>query len=222
MRQEDILADFPDLRVEHLQAVLSYAADREKRLSDLTNRVIASMAGPLLIDENLSPRLASAMAGFFPSSIHIRDAGLKGAADLEIWSFAQQRGFTIVTKDDDFRGLSLLRGAPTQGAVASCRQYQHSNHFQDSVDQAGCDRVVHQGTQHFTADVALRLRSRAASAPPSHRHRQLRINRHRPFRLRGSWIRQCAGTGTAAWRRRISSDGEDEAHPGVGCVQVAG
>ena len=70
------------------------------------------MAGPLLFDENLSPRLASAMAGFFPGSIHIRDVGLKGAADLEIWSFAQQHGFTIVTKDDDFRGLSLLRGAP--------------------------------------------------------------------------------------------------------------
>ncbi|MCP9841891.1 DUF433 domain-containing protein [Synechococcus sp. J7-Johnson] len=36
MSQDEILADFPDLRVEHLQAVLSYAADREKRLSDLT------------------------------------------------------------------------------------------------------------------------------------------------------------------------------------------
>ncbi len=52
------------------------------------------------------------MAGSFPGSIHIRDVGLKGATDLEIWSFAQQRGYTIVTKDDDFRGLSLLRGAP--------------------------------------------------------------------------------------------------------------
>jgi uncharacterized protein (DUF433 family) len=35
MSQEDILADFPDLRAEHIQAVLRYAADREKRLSDL-------------------------------------------------------------------------------------------------------------------------------------------------------------------------------------------
>jgi predicted nuclease of predicted toxin-antitoxin system len=70
------------------------------------------MAGPLLFDENLSPRLVSAMVGSFPGSIHIRDVGLKGATDLEIWSFAQQRGYTIVTKDDDFRGLSLLRGAP--------------------------------------------------------------------------------------------------------------
>lgn len=36
MSQEDILADFPDLRAKHIQAVLRYAADREKRLSDLT------------------------------------------------------------------------------------------------------------------------------------------------------------------------------------------
>ena len=36
MSQEEILADFPDLRIEHIQAVLRYAADREKRLSDVT------------------------------------------------------------------------------------------------------------------------------------------------------------------------------------------
>jgi uncharacterized protein (DUF433 family) len=36
MSQEEILVDFPDLRAEHIQAVLRYAADREKRLSELT------------------------------------------------------------------------------------------------------------------------------------------------------------------------------------------
>jgi uncharacterized protein (DUF433 family) len=36
MSQEEILADFPDLRPEHIQAVLRYAAEREKRLSELT------------------------------------------------------------------------------------------------------------------------------------------------------------------------------------------
>jgi len=36
MSQEEILADFPDLQPEHIQAVLRYAADREKRLSELT------------------------------------------------------------------------------------------------------------------------------------------------------------------------------------------
>ena len=36
MSQDEILADFPDLRVEHIQAVLRYAAEREKRMSELS------------------------------------------------------------------------------------------------------------------------------------------------------------------------------------------
>jgi uncharacterized protein (DUF433 family) len=36
MSQEEIMADFPDVRKEHIQAVLRYAAEREKRLSELT------------------------------------------------------------------------------------------------------------------------------------------------------------------------------------------
>ncbi|MCX5943409.1 MAG: DUF433 domain-containing protein [Cyanobacteria bacterium] len=36
MNQEQLLDDFPDLRAEHIQAVLRYAAEREKRLTELT------------------------------------------------------------------------------------------------------------------------------------------------------------------------------------------
>ncbi|QNI42504.1 hypothetical protein SynA1528_01474 [Synechococcus sp. A15-28] len=36
MSQGEILADFPDLKPEHIQAVLRFAAEREKRLSELT------------------------------------------------------------------------------------------------------------------------------------------------------------------------------------------
>ena len=36
MSQEEILADFPDLQPAHIQAVLRYAAEREKRLSEVT------------------------------------------------------------------------------------------------------------------------------------------------------------------------------------------
>lgn len=34
MTEAEILADFPDLRTEHLRAVLAFAAARERRLSD--------------------------------------------------------------------------------------------------------------------------------------------------------------------------------------------
>ena len=36
MSPEEILGDFPDLQPQHIQAVLRYAAEREKRLSELT------------------------------------------------------------------------------------------------------------------------------------------------------------------------------------------
>jgi predicted nuclease of predicted toxin-antitoxin system len=70
------------------------------------------MAARFLLDENLSPRLASALSEQFPGTVHVRDVQLKGESDHQIWSFAGENGYTIVTKDDDFRGLSLLRGAP--------------------------------------------------------------------------------------------------------------
>lgn len=70
------------------------------------------MSAPLLLDENLSPQLATSLAIKFPGSTHVRDVGLKGQSDEKIWSFAAERRFVITTKDDDFRSLSLLLGAP--------------------------------------------------------------------------------------------------------------
>ena len=70
------------------------------------------MSSQLLFDENLSPRLPALLGDQFPGSRHVRDVGLRGATDQDIWNFAAAAAFTIVTKDDDFRGLSLLRGAP--------------------------------------------------------------------------------------------------------------
>lgn len=35
MSQDEILRDFPDLKREHIQAVLQYTAEREKRLSEM-------------------------------------------------------------------------------------------------------------------------------------------------------------------------------------------
>ncbi|EAQ69089.1 hypothetical protein SynRS9909_01669 [Synechococcus sp. RS9909] len=70
------------------------------------------MRGRFLLDENLSPRLAAALSELFPGSVHVRDVQLRGQSDERIWAFAAEGGYAIVTKDDDFRGMSLLRGAP--------------------------------------------------------------------------------------------------------------
>jgi predicted nuclease of predicted toxin-antitoxin system len=66
----------------------------------------------LLLDENLSYRLVSRLEPIFPGTVHVDSAGLHAQADSAIWSFARDNSFIIVTKDDDFRQLSFLRGAP--------------------------------------------------------------------------------------------------------------
>ena len=66
----------------------------------------------LLLDENLSPRLALAISDLFPGSRHIEDCGLLAVTDSEVWHFALANGFTIVTKDSDFAEMSRLLGSP--------------------------------------------------------------------------------------------------------------
>jgi predicted nuclease of predicted toxin-antitoxin system len=66
----------------------------------------------LLFDENLSFRLIAALEDLWPGSTHVDTVGLQGASDEAIWQFAQEQAFVLVSKDDDFRNLALVRGAP--------------------------------------------------------------------------------------------------------------
>ena len=66
----------------------------------------------LLFDENLRPRLVANLTGEFPDSLHVRDIGLERAMDEDIWGFARDNGFVIVSKDSDFHQLSFLFGHP--------------------------------------------------------------------------------------------------------------
>ncbi len=66
-----------------------------------------------LFDENLSPRLVRELEDYWPGSIHVDAAGLRGASDESIWAFMRKaQAFTLVSKNDDFRSLALVRGAP--------------------------------------------------------------------------------------------------------------
>ena len=66
----------------------------------------------LLLDENLSRRMVPFLQAHYPGSSQVVLAGLEQKSDLEIWKYAKEHGFTIVTKDSDFQVLSLLNGAP--------------------------------------------------------------------------------------------------------------
>jgi predicted nuclease of predicted toxin-antitoxin system len=66
----------------------------------------------LLFDQNLSPRLVIQLADVFPDSQHVFQLGLDRASDDDIWTYARDHEFIIVTKDADFSELSALRGFP--------------------------------------------------------------------------------------------------------------
>lgn len=66
----------------------------------------------LLLDENLSRRMVAVLEPAFPGTAQVAVLGMERASDREIWQFARDQGFVIVTKDSDFHELSLLHGAP--------------------------------------------------------------------------------------------------------------
>lgn len=66
----------------------------------------------LLFDANVSHKLVRALANEYPDSAHVRDVGLRGAEDREIWDHARTQGFAVVSKDTDFRERSYVEGFP--------------------------------------------------------------------------------------------------------------
>jgi predicted nuclease of predicted toxin-antitoxin system len=64
------------------------------------------------LDEQLSEELIPLLADLFPGSLHVRLLGAGGAADPIVWQIALEHACLLVTKDEDFHRLSLLRGAP--------------------------------------------------------------------------------------------------------------
>jgi len=65
-----------------------------------------------LFDQNLSRRLVGELAEWFPDCVHVGAVGLDVATDREIWDYAGEHGYLIVSKDSDFRQLAFLLGPP--------------------------------------------------------------------------------------------------------------
>ena len=70
------------------------------------------MAVRFLLDENLSERLVLSLAPRFAASLHVRQLGLGGTTDVRLWELAIAEQCVLITKDEDFVKLSVLRGPP--------------------------------------------------------------------------------------------------------------
>jgi len=66
----------------------------------------------LLLDENISLKLVKFLQNDFPGSSHLSFLDMQGSTDTQIWEFAKQDDYIIVSKDNDFRQRSFLLGFP--------------------------------------------------------------------------------------------------------------
>jgi predicted nuclease of predicted toxin-antitoxin system len=67
----------------------------------------------LLLDANISCKLIKALAPAFDECTHVDLIGLKVPADdKDIWDYALNNGYVIITKDSDFLNLLDLKGFP--------------------------------------------------------------------------------------------------------------
>ncbi len=67
----------------------------------------------LLLDANLSWRLVKKLTSTFSNILHVNQIGITTPAkDSEIWDWDLKNEFIIVSNDDDFINLLLLKGFP--------------------------------------------------------------------------------------------------------------
>lgn len=50
----------------------------------------------------------------YPGSSQVALLNLEGASDSEVWQYAKNNGFVIVSRDSDFQERSLVAGHPPQ------------------------------------------------------------------------------------------------------------
>jgi predicted nuclease of predicted toxin-antitoxin system len=66
----------------------------------------------LIFDQNISHRIIELLPEQFVGSTSVKIEGLLNANDRQIWNYAKEHVYTIVTQDSDFNDLSKLYGFP--------------------------------------------------------------------------------------------------------------
>lgn len=66
----------------------------------------------LLFDQNISHRIISKLDSKFLQSKQVRELKLESTPDIDIWRYAKENDFTIVTFDADFIDIANMNGHP--------------------------------------------------------------------------------------------------------------
>ncbi|MCW3126258.1 MAG: hypothetical protein JWO03_1916 [Bacteroidetes bacterium] len=65
-----------------------------------------------LLDQNISYRVIKRLREHFPDVQSVKENNLENADDLKIWEYARDNQFTLVTFDEDFNNIQLIKGFP--------------------------------------------------------------------------------------------------------------
>jgi predicted nuclease of predicted toxin-antitoxin system len=65
-----------------------------------------------LFDQNISHRILALLPDKYAGSTSVKKEGLINSHDQQIWEYAKNHNFIIVTQDSDFNDLSTLFGFP--------------------------------------------------------------------------------------------------------------
>jgi predicted nuclease of predicted toxin-antitoxin system len=71
----------------------------------------------LLFDQNISHRLISLIQDILPEAKQVRQIGLENSTDKQIWEYAKENDYIIVTFDADFYDFSLVWGHPPKHLI---------------------------------------------------------------------------------------------------------
>lgn len=66
----------------------------------------------LLFDQNISYKIVKKLSDIYPEAKQVRELGIEGFTDREIWEYAKQENFMIVTFDADSYHFSLIWNHP--------------------------------------------------------------------------------------------------------------
>ncbi|MEC5290629.1 DUF5615 family PIN-like protein [Aurantimonas sp. C2-6-R+9] len=80
----------------------------------------------LFFDQNLSFKLCDRLADLYPGTTQARLVGFDRATDREIWRFAAENGFGLVSQDSDLRKWShfVVRRRSSSGCAVEISQRQ--------------------------------------------------------------------------------------------------
>ena len=66
----------------------------------------------LLLDQNISHKLVTVLDPVFFGTLHVKDIDLDRSSDSDIWNYAKENNFIIVTQDSDFSERVTLYSHP--------------------------------------------------------------------------------------------------------------